>query len=225
MAGTSEPGEGAPLVVTVSASYGAGGSVIAPRLADRLGVPWLDRLVSSTTAERAGRGSDPVREGLSDREEAATPGSRLLLYLARAAGAEVMTPPESLIDHNEVLRSRAETEIHELCTAGGVLLGRAGAVVLARRPATYHVRLDGPPARRIARAAQIEGITQEQARTRMNDTDKARSVYVRRLYRVDPTDPSLYHLVLDTTILTTEGAIDVLARAVEDYESNLAAPR
>jgi cytidylate kinase len=210
-------------VITVSASYGSGGSVIAPALADRLGVPWLDRLVSATAAAKTGSGADAVREGLSDREEAATPGSRLFLYLARAAGADGMSPAQSVVDHNDELRRRAEAEIERLSAGGGLLLGRGGAVVLARRPATLHVRLDGPPERRIAAAAAIEGISLDQARTRMDDTDRARTLYVRRLYRADPTDPSLYHLVLDTTVLPIDAAVEVLATAVEGFRAGLAA--
>ena len=34
-------------LVTVSASYGAGGAVVAPALADRLGVPFLQRATTS----------------------------------------------------------------------------------------------------------------------------------------------------------------------------------
>src|SRR4029450_7477226 len=39
-------------VVTLSASYGAGGSHVGPRLADRLGVPFIDRVIPTTVAER-----------------------------------------------------------------------------------------------------------------------------------------------------------------------------
>ena len=34
-------------LITVSASYGAGGSVVAPALADRLGLPFLQRVITS----------------------------------------------------------------------------------------------------------------------------------------------------------------------------------
>jgi cytidylate kinase len=39
-------------LVTVSASYGAGGSRVAPELARRLEVPLLDRVISVAIAER-----------------------------------------------------------------------------------------------------------------------------------------------------------------------------
>ena len=220
----SAPGKAAPaappLVVTISASYGAGGSVIAPRLAERLGLPWLDRLVSSSTAAAGGPDRGPVNPGgaagehLSDEEAASTPGSRLFTYLARAVGVNAIAPPDSLVDHDEELRSRAEAEIGRLCAGGGVLLGRAGAVVLADRPSTVHLRLDGPVERRVRRGMEIEGISEDVARSRLADTDRARTLYVRRLYRAEPTDPRLYHLVLDTTALSLDAAVGLLADAV-----------
>ncbi|HET9689744.1 MAG TPA: cytidylate kinase-like family protein [Acidimicrobiales bacterium] len=210
------PGSGsAPLVVTISASYGAAGSVIAPRLAERLGVPWLDRMVSASTASESGSRATP--EHLSDEEAATTPGSRLFTYLARAVGVNAIAPPDSLVDHDEELRAQAESDIGRLCADGGVLLGRAGAVVLADRPATVHLRLDGPVDRRVRRAVQIEGIDAEEARRRMADTDRARTLYVRRLYHADPTDPRLYNLVVDTTVLTVDAAVGLLADAVTAF--------
>ena len=41
--------------------------------------------------------------------------------------------------------------------------------------------------------------------------------YTQRLFGRDPGDPSLYHLVLDSTVLTLEACVDVLAVAAEDY--------
>ena len=40
-------------VITVSATYGAGGSVIAPRLASQLGLPFVDRLISADLSAAA----------------------------------------------------------------------------------------------------------------------------------------------------------------------------
>jgi hypothetical protein len=76
-----------------------------------------------------------------------------------------------------------------LAAGGGVILGRAAAVVLGKSRG-YHVRLDGPSARRVAQGAAIEGISQEEAQARLRAADKARTAYVRRLYRTTrPTRP------------------------------------
>ena len=64
---TSDPADGPPgpavRLITVSAAYGAGGSVVAPALAQRLGLPFLQR-VTTTEGQVAGAApSDPPRHG------------------------------------------------------------------------------------------------------------------------------------------------------------------
>jgi cytidylate kinase len=199
-------------VATVSATYGAGGSVVAPALAARLGLPMVDRLVSPDLAH----GAAASGEGISEAEEKATPGTRFFSYLIRAApfGATIV-PPLVDVDDDEVVRRRAEAPIAELRDGrGGVVLGRAAAAVLGDAPATFHIRLDGPPERRAEQASRLEGIPLERAWQRMEDTDRARSAYVRRLYRADPGDPSLYHLIVDTTVLNLDATVDLLVAAV-----------
>jgi cytidylate kinase len=219
-------------VVTISASYGAGGSLIAPKLAQRLQLPFIDRMISADISDAAagpaaaGRGDsqsgpDATRsgEGLSGGEQAASPGSRLFSYLARGASVGTITAPPMDVDTDEDLRRRAEWGLAAIRDGGGggVILGRAGAVVLARRPRTFHVRLDGPAARRIVVAARLEGVTQERAAEREARTDRARELWVKRLYRADATDPKWYHLWLDTTVLTADDVLDIIEKAFSCY--------
>ena len=49
----TEPGPSRP-VVTLAALYGAGGTVVGPRVAERLGVPFLDRGILTAVAKRLG---------------------------------------------------------------------------------------------------------------------------------------------------------------------------
>ena len=135
-------------LVTVSATYGAGGSVIAPRLAEALGVPFLDRLISADMSEEAARrraaegeeGVSPAirpspTEGLHEHEQVA-PAGRFLSYFARAASVGALMAPDTVLDDDETIRRRTEEGLRDLAAgAPAVLLGRAGAVVLATRPA------------------------------------------------------------------------------------------
>jgi cytidylate kinase len=41
-----------PLLVTISATYGAGGTVVAPVVADRLGLPLVERIVTPEVARQ-----------------------------------------------------------------------------------------------------------------------------------------------------------------------------
>jgi len=197
-------------VVTVSASYGEGGSVIAPRLAETLGVPFVDRVIAA--------GEIRSQEGLGVGERESTPTGRFLSYFARAATVGTVMAPDPDIEDDESIRQKAESPLRPLVKGGpGVVLGRAGAVVLAGRPRAFHVRLDGPVERRLAWAASLEGLDRADAAKRQAETDRARTQYVKRLYRRDPADPTLYHLVLDTTVLGIEAAIRVVGTAAEAY--------
>ena len=51
-----------PAVVTVAALYGAGGRAVGPRVAELLGVPFLDRAIPSAVAERAGVSESAVAD-------------------------------------------------------------------------------------------------------------------------------------------------------------------
>ena len=205
-------------VVTVSATYGAGGSVIAPRLAEALAVPFIDRLISADLSQDVARQEAKSREGLCEGEREVAPAGRFLSYFARAASVGAMMAPDPIIDDDETIRVSAEEPLRGVL--GGdpaVILGRAASVALKDRPRTYHVRLDGPVERRVSSAAQFEQLDLEAARERQAETDKARTLFVKRLYRVDPADPSLYHLVLDSTVLDVEACVEVILLAARKY--------
>jgi cytidylate kinase len=204
-------------LITVSAAYGAGGSVVAPALASRLGVPFLQRV---TTSEGHVAEPGPCDEQLTDEEARTTPVHRLLAHFTQAMPAGPTQSPPSTHHQDEHLRGHGEAGIHRmLADAGaGVILGRAAAVVLGKNRG-FHVRLDGPPARRVVQGAAVEGISEEQAIQRMRAADKARTAYVRRLYRCDPADASLYHLVIDSTAMPLDTVVELILTAARAHSA------
>jgi cytidylate kinase len=201
-------------VVTLSATYGTGGSVIAPRLAEALGIPFIDRMNSTDAA--------PVRseEGLCEGEQA--PTGRFLSYFARAATVGAMVSPDPLLEDDDTIRAKSEAPLAAVAGgAPGVVLGRAAAVVLTNRPRAFHVRLDAPVDRRLKWVKQFEQLDDDAAKRRQSETDRARTLFVKRLYRIDPGDPALYHLMLDPTVLGVDRTVRVLSTAAaEFFEAN-----
>jgi hypothetical protein len=198
-------------VVTLSASYGAGGSQIGPRLADRLGVAFIDRVIPTTVAERL---AVPLDDALAHDDAVRSVFERLLMRFAPAAQAfSGAAAPSEFVDERSFLRA-TEAVIRERCAeSSGVILGRAAAVVLRDRPGALHVRLDGAPERRLAQAMELDGIDRETAERRMRETDRAREAYVQQFYGVDARDAGLYHLVLDSTALALDACVELVALA------------
>jgi cytidylate kinase len=201
-------------LVTVSASYGAGGSEVAPALAERLGVPFLPRVTTSTGAIT---GPQPCVERLAPEEASLTPGNRMLARFTEAMPAGPTQSPPPSRHHDEILRRHCEEDIRRLAATGsGVILGRGAAVALGKDRG-FHVRLDGPPGHRVVQGAAIEGITADQARRHLEAADRARTVYVRRLYRADPADPRFYHLLIDSTALPLAAVTEIILQALAAF--------
>jgi cytidylate kinase len=212
-----------PQLITVSASYGAGGSVVAPALAERLGLPFLQRV---TTSEGHPAPPGPCDEQMTDEEIKATPVHRLLAHFTQAMPAGPTQSPPSTHHQDHHLRGHGEAGIQRLLAdgGGGVILGRAAAVVLGKDRG-YHIRLDGPPERRVVQGAVIEGISEEEARARLRAADKARTAYVRRLYRTDPADAALYHLVIDSTAIPLDTVTELVLAAVRAQHTAAPVPQ
>src|SRR6202044_1120672 len=219
---TEVPSDPAVRLITVSASYGAGGSVVAPALAERLGLPFLQRV---TTSEGHPAPPGPCDEQMTAEEVKASPVHRLLASFTEAMPTGPTQSPPSTHHQDHDLRSHGEAGIQRLLvTGGGVILGRAAAVVLGKDRG-FHVRLDGPPALRIAQGAVIEGISEDQAQRRLNAADKARNAYVRRLYRRDPAEASLYHLVIDSTAIPLDSVTDIILAAISAQDTPAPVPQ
>jgi cytidylate kinase len=198
-------------LVTISATYGAGGSEVGPELARRLGVPFVDRLIPTTVAARL---AVPLADALAHDETCAGRLARLLASLAPTGLALGTHAPVDQPIPDRDFRAATEQIIFERAESGrGVILGRAAAVVLRDDPQALHVRLDGPPEARVRQGMRIEGVDQQTAERHMAETDRARHAYVRHFYRTDASDPDLYHLVLDSTAIDLATCVEVIAQA------------
>ncbi|MQA79948.1 MAG: cytidylate kinase-like family protein [Streptosporangiales bacterium] len=204
-------------VVTISAEYGAGGSIIAPQVAQRLGLPFVDRAIPEGVARDIGCS---LESALAHDGKAEHGLGRLLAGAARLpnvtlGGMEAYLPVGDLVSEDEFV-VRTEKAIREVAaTTGGVLLGRAAVLVLKDVPYALHVRIYGPKDRRLARVMRTSGIDEKLARHRLEDADRARTAYVKHFYRADPTDCSHYHLTLDSTVVAIDDVVEIIVRAAQ----------
>jgi cytidylate kinase len=201
------------MLVTVSASYGAGGSVVAPGVAERLGVAFLDRVAASVTPSEE---PHVVGEMASDGEDLSKSlWQRIIDSFAAAPPDVAEVAPLAWTDPAQRARERAEARLMEFAQAGGgVVLGWAGAAVL---PQAFRVRLDGPVEARVRQGMAIEGVDEATARARLKRSDDIRRVYWRRLYRRDWRDPDLYHLWVDSTAVDLDTTVQLVVLAARAH--------
>jgi hypothetical protein len=198
-------------LVTLSAAYGSGGSMLGPRLAERLGVPFLDRAIPAVVAQRL---AVPLEEAEAHDQSIGSLLARVVLRLAplgQAFGASAVEPLDE-----DAFRLATERIIREQAATGdGVILGRAAALVLADDPRALHVRLHGARKARIEQAMRLREIDRATAEREQAETDKAREAYVRHFYRADARDCLHYHLTIDSTALPLDAVLETIALAAQ----------
>ncbi|QFG24311.1 AAA family ATPase [Actinomadura sp. WMMB 499] len=210
-------------IVTISAAFGAAGGLVGPAVAERLRLPFVDRAIPEVVASEIGC---TLEEARTHDGRAESGLGRILAGAARlpvvALGGMDVIPNRDLVPPEE-FKARTEDVIRRAADTGCVVLGRAGALVLADRPDALHVRLDGPRERRMVRAAAEmppnrdasapSGTLYRDVERMLVDNDRARTAYVKHFYGADPADPRLYHLVIDTTRLPVPAAVDLVVAA------------
>jgi glucuronide carrier protein len=184
-------------VITLFETYGAGADVIGPRLAEALGVPYVGQVFSSDDIEDR---SDP-HEGWIGRLVASLVGPG-------AAESAIEAAPEQ-----EALVRENVAAVLDAAKTGGVILGRNATVILADHPGALHVKLDGAPDHRIARAAAAAGIDEAQAGRRLAREERARAEMSLALYGWDPRLNDRYHLVVNTSLLGDDVTLQVILDA------------
>jgi Cytidylate kinase-like family len=202
--------------VTISAGYGAGGSIVGPEVARLLELPLLDRAISSRVAaqlhvsvQEAEGGA--VRRSLTERffSSLAPLTADVFAVGTDSHPGDLAEPP----DEAALFRRQAETIMRDALVSGAVILGRAGAAAFRKEPGVLRVRLFGTADARAAQAIRHGDINEPTARQRLTEVDRARSQYVRRLYRADIDDPSLYHLHIDSTVIPLDACAAVIVSA------------
>lgn len=200
-------------VVTITRQYGAGGSVVARGVAERLGWTVIDNEFVGEVARRAGLPPEAVaaREertpSLIERLGQTLAASDPDLFVA-AGTAETRPDEQTLIRVTQ--RVIAEAAAHGRV----VLVGRGAHAYLGAAqdaPASLHAYVVAPREVRVATVVQRQGVGEAEAARTLDEVDRARAHYVEHYYARRRDDAATYHVVVNTAWLGYDGAAELIA--------------
>jgi cytidylate kinase len=205
--------------ITISREYGSGGGEIASRLANRLGWHLIDHAIVERTALEMGTSTQEAEAHDEHAEGVVTRALNNILYIAPTS--MILAPPEAFLS-DEDYRSTVDKIVRAAVVRGHVVIvGRASQVTLAQQRDVLHVRIVAPFAKRVAYVMQREGLDRCAAESRIHIKDHDRRKYLENEYHQKPEDAHLYDLVLNTSVLDLESAVEVIWFTLEQKAGGL----
>lgn len=200
-------------VVTISRQAGAGGFTLAQKLAQylqqhdtRAACPWtvFDKQL--------------VQKVLEDHKLS----DSVARFMPEDKYSEIRDTVEELLGlhpaHETLVEKTSETILHLAQMGNVVLVGRGANVIIGFVPNAVHVRLVGSVEKRVRTCQEYYNFSLEQAAEYVKQTDQGRVHYLRRHFDKNIDDQSLYHLVINTDLVTPDEAVAMIGRLVLDRQ-------
>lgn len=102
-----------------------------------------------------------------------------------------------------------------------IIVGRGGNIITTKLKNVFHVRLIAPLENRIKYIMDVQKMNKQDAEVYIKKEDVARRNYLKSNFSRDIENPELYHLVLNTGLLTHGESATVIADAVMKKFANL----
>lgn len=119
--------------------------------------------------------------------------------------------------HNANYEEEAEI-IRKLAQMPCIILGRCASEILQDQINAFHIYVFAEKEDRIHRIMELEHLTYEEAKDKVEKTDKERSDYYYQHTGKAWGDVNNYHMILDTSKLGVEPCADILLQYFERQE-------
>jgi hypothetical protein len=201
-------------VVCVSYTTGSGGDEVGKRVAEELGYLYVDEEIVAGAAAQGGF----EHRDIADEERRKSFARRTLDTLAEGGGDAFMlgAPVAAAMEGVRPADIRALIRETVLETAGRgnvVIVAHAAAFALEPGPHALRVFITASTAAREQRIGVAEGLEEGQAARQIKDSDAGRRDYLKRFYSVDRESPTDYDVVINTDVITTEQAANIVIHA------------
>jgi cytidylate kinase len=208
--------------VTISREYGSGGGEIASRLARYLGWQLIDHEIVERVARELGTS---VQEAEAYDEYAAGAFERVLNNMQYINPSLMAYAPPGAFYANETIYREAVNSVVKAAAARGhvVIVGRASQVLLAGQRDVLHVRIIAPLKKRMAYVMQREELDHTAAQSRIHKKDHERARYLELEHHRTSEDAHLYDIVLNTSHLDLDSAVEVIGLALQRKAKRLSA--
>ena len=234
-------------VLSIEGPAGAGKKIIGSKVAEKLHLDYVDRLILSDVAKDIGVTVEAISDGektvLDLGEKLARALQRILdkSTITSAAGDPYFGPSaaaflpdlydyqtDAVITDSAYLQDNTYFEsLKKILTkyvdqGNGVLMGRGGNLILKDRKEVFNIGIIANMEKRKELVSLEKSINLEEAEEELVIADKARADRYRRLFNIENCDdPMHYDIVINTGCMDIDSCVDVAVNATNNFTTSL----
>lgn len=203
-------------VITVNREMGSKGRTIAEKLAEKLNVRFYDKAVVDGLTKEFGVSVEELERVKAKKSNFWGDLYKSYIHDRVQSRLDIHAVSSHLENKNKLLTSaklhQAEERImRDLAEEGScVIAGRSGFHFFRDEPNSMHVFIQCSKEKRIQNLMTDRGITAENAEQLIDEVDRGRNVFTRKLSGSSRYDSRNYNLVLDVSDLTIDQAVDAI---------------
>ncbi len=209
-----------PFVITINRELGSGGRTVGRKLAEKLGVEYYDKALIQALQEKYQLTAEQI-EQLKGREQGWWADLKRTLtgptnedtFFVTKMGSE-----QEILETEEVFRT--ETEILKTIAKAEscVIAGRSGFYVFRDHPNHLSILIQASMLSRVARVAQKQNMSREEARMTIEKIDRMRENYVNKYARTSRYDTRNYDLVLNMDEIKEDDAVNIILNYIRSMQ-------
>jgi len=203
-------------VITIRGQMGSGAPEVGKMLATKMQIDYVDREIIAQVAKQIQWSS----QGVAEKE---MPPGTLLGRIAEVLGqgtpmiggefAGAYLPVAEIPLDNTSYLAGLEKVIKTLAMKDVIIRGRGSQFILNNFPGSLHVLLVASDVVRIKRVMEDLKLDEPEAKKEIARFDSSHREFVKRYFKGDLEDPLNYDVVLNTSGITFEDAVDILSVA------------
>lgn len=212
-------------VVTISRHFGAGGHTLGEKLCERFGFHLVDQLAIEKLALK--HRISPNWLTTIEKEASSTLLSIFSSIVSRGLFYKRPSSTPEREDRQKYISFLTDIFTTMANEGGHVIVGRGAQFILKRHPKAVHVLLVANYESRVAFLVDHYNLSQSEATSTIRAREKERARLASCLFEANIDDPSLYNIVLNTSLMPYEWVVESVSGLVTrfiDRESSSAVP-
>ena len=202
-------------VITINRELGSGGRTVGRKLAERLNVPYYDKLIIQSLQDKYKLSVEEIEKEKGNKHQWLTQlknafvainqnRDELWFYqMVNGEQGDMVTSEEMFNVERQILKSAAE---ENSC----VVAGRSGFYVFADHPNHLSIMIQASMEHRIERIIKKQNLTREEAEKVIKHVDQMRENYVKKYTDRSRYDTRNYNLVISMDGKTEDEVVELI---------------